>query len=232
MNGKEKFLPQSQLLVEKAGDWQYATSKQERSATPLYGGLEFSRGSEDIKKIHGIDFLNDIIPRLIFNKEKGEKLRILDIGAGAAIFADQVRNTFPEDVIVFSTGLSKKTAKDFRNKSGNAKLHQNDLKWRSITELSDFEEFDLIIDTFGEFNYQVFSKQEFNPKAVKKRFLELLTIVIKKLKPGGIASISPWHTLQETGELGMLEQKYNVSINKVSVVGQKEPVLRVEKMLI
>jgi len=150
----------------------------------------------DIARLHNKSFLNDVIPNLIKKKaESGNKepVNILDIGAGTAIYAEQIREKFGDKVRVFSTGAHKHSVEKNRRKNRwkgvtndivnlQSKLHPNDLKWHSILELSDFSEFDLMIDSYGEFNYAPQNDSE---------FLELLEIVIKKLKPGGMFSMSP-----------------------------------------
>jgi hydroxymethylpyrimidine pyrophosphatase-like HAD family hydrolase len=82
------------------------------------------------------------------------------------------------------------------------KLHTDDLKWRSIRELTDFPEFDLIIETNGEFYYS-YGTERRKKSAVKdfdeKKFVETIfdslyeqiRIRFAKLKKGGMASIYP-----------------------------------------
>lgn len=148
---------------------------------------------DSISELHGISFVEEVIPSLLAKKKNGEKVKILDVGAGAAFFTDEIRKIFGEKVKVLSTGLSKKTAEEHRSKSldkEKAKLNPNDLKWRSILQLTDFEEFDLIIDTLGEFLYSVESKSK-NLAEAQESAINYLTVVIRKLKPGGMASIMP-----------------------------------------
>lgn len=139
--------------------------------------------------------MNEVIPSLILNKKQG-KVKILDVGAGVGFFTEQIRKKFPDEVEVFSTGLSKKSARDYRKSEKNVNfaknLHPQDLKWRTILELSDFEEFDLIIDTFGEQANLIYKKD-----AVKS-FEKYLRAVLAKLKKGGWASIYPIHILDES----------------------------------
>lgn len=227
MKGFEKFLPKSQL-EGKVGDWR--DFAQVEGTNPVY---EFDRpdsGVNSVDEAHGISFIEEVIPRLIKSKKKGEKVRILDVGAGAAFFSDKLRKAFPDDVKVFSTGLSKKNALEYRKLNrpeGEEKLHPDDLKWHSILELSDFEEFDLITDTYGEFIYAV---QNAGLK-LQDRALEYLNALIKKLKPGGLASIAPLRGViislgpQSSYVLQRLERQYNVKITQE----RNSKALRIEK---
>lgn len=132
--------------------------------------------TKDIAYWHGESFIDKVIPRLLKNKEK---IKILDIGGGVGLFAQQLRDTFGDKVDVFTTGIRKKNAKIVR-KQNDQELHPQDLKWRSVLQLSDFPEFDLVVDTMGESMYGAFEAKE------KKQYLNA---VAKKLMPGGYASI-------------------------------------------
>lgn len=136
--------------------------------------------------------IKKLIPELIERereKQEGRKVRILDLGAGSCAYTDQIRSTFPDDVKVYSTGLSKSVAKHTRKN----RLHQNDLKWISIEQMKDFEEFDLILSSFGEIYYGSksgpFNRWRYgfdeDPLTMK------LQAIFKKLRPGGIASLAP-----------------------------------------
>lgn len=181
----------------KARDWAIGAHKREKRWTrdengkridyePRYDyiadrieGLDDKGSVGGINRIHRVSFLNEIIPAILERKKregKKEKCRILDIGGGAGEFAKQIRDKFGERVEVFTTGLKKSTARI----EARRKLHKNDLKWRSVRQLSDFEEFDLILDTLGEFLYGT----EYKPE--KESYI---MAVIKKLKPGGMASL-------------------------------------------
>lgn len=62
-------------------------------------------------------------------------------------------------------------------------LHSNDGKWRSILEMTDYPEFDLIIDTFGELFYTddvSYFKRDFNGN-----FHKVFCAALKKMRPGG-----------------------------------------------
>ena len=73
------------------------------------------------------------------------------------------------------------------------KLHPNDLKWRSIKELSNYEEFDLIIDTYGEFAYSTGANMDLQPinGVSTERVFDHLFFIAAKLKPGGTAYLYP-----------------------------------------
>jgi hypothetical protein len=148
-------------------------------------------------------------------------VNILDVGAGAATFSDEIRNKFGDKVQVYSTGLSKKVARDYRKNNELDKLHPNDLKWRSILELSAFEEFDLIIDTIGEFSYSVAGLQQKEKGGESpEKAQEYLQAVVKKLRPGGVASIASYYVLSYASGVGKetikeLEKEYNVTISPV-----------------
>ena len=151
----------------------------------------FSRKNEMLSLMHGVPLLGELIPELI-KKRGGAQVRILDVGAGAGFFTDEIRKTFGNKVKVFSTGLSKENAQAFRDihlDPENSKLHKDDLKWKSVVELSDFEEFDLIMDTFGEFTYMLDGIMG-NDKKVFDRIEDYFRIIARKLKRGGVAYIA------------------------------------------
>ncbi len=220
-------------MKEKVDDWQFALAAQEKV------GLEYKfdrldRGENSVSELHGVSFIRNVIPELIKTKKNGEKVRILDSGAGAAFFTDEIRKAFGDKVEVFSTGLSKEVALAHRKKNkpvGEHELHPNDLKWYSILQLSDFEEFDLIIDTFGEYYYNV-KQGGFNSDENYADTLDHLTAVIKKLKPGGLASIVPTNALLDPSGvrfqsmLQQLEEQYGVT---TEILEHNPDVLRIEK---
>lgn len=198
----EKFISE-QELAEFAGAWKKAADNTESNNSYSYpftrleqDKIDDNEFSEKIEDEHGVHFIRDVIPYLI-SKHPGEKIKILDVGGGIGAYSEQIRQAFPNEVEVFSTGLSKKIAKKVRASMVEKKdewkwlppkLDRNDLKWRSVKQLSDYQEFHLIVDTFGEHYYDVYAKN----KGTKDKFdkLELyLTIIAKKLLPGGMASI-------------------------------------------
>lgn len=150
------------------------------------GHVNTDEMERNIINIHQVSFIQEVIPKLRKELPKGKNLKILDVGAGTALFSDQLRKEL-EDVKVYSTGLSKQAANAHRKEKGYFKMHPDDLKWRSILELSDFEEFDLIIDTFGELGYALWGKETEEAISILKRYL---MAVIRKLNPGGFASIT------------------------------------------
>lgn len=155
-------------------------------------GSNFNRTNEIISLMHGVSIIEEVIPELLGNKKNGEQVRILDVGAGAGFFTDEIRRTFGNKVKVFSTGLSKEDAQRFRDThldTSNSKLHNNDLKWKSIVELSDFEEFDLILDSFGEFTYMLEGVVG-DDQEVFKRIEDYFRIIARKLNRGGVAYIA------------------------------------------
>ncbi|GEM_PF-2646025 len=152
--------------------------------------------SSPLEKLHGISILDDIEKR-VGMAPNGRKIRVLDVGAGVGAFTEQIREKFGDRIKVYSTGLSKAAAKKFRKKvnsenSGwnlngkiSEELHPDDLKWRSVKQLSDFEEFDVIVDTVGEGT----SYLKDGEGEVRKSLSEYLHIITRKLLPGGLASI-------------------------------------------
>jgi hypothetical protein len=98
-------------------------------------------------------------------------------------------------VNVFSTGLSKRSAKIIRasQRSQLSELHPQDLKWRSLEELKRGSEFDLILSSNGELFYDTkpnhlsIKPEPENPKQVSIKLKKIL----EKSNDGGIASFSP-----------------------------------------
>lgn len=189
----ESFL-NDKLLKLKVEDWQksadYYEHEDERtdikpkSISPYYYKADRIEGSEiskrgNIERLHHEQFVSETIPLLI-KDNPGRKIKILDVGGGVGMFAQQIRDTFGSQVEVFTTGLRKKSAIKQREQIGiTSKLHPNDLKWRSVLQLHNFPEFDLIIDTFGEVMYGVDDS---------KKFKSYLFAIVQKLLPGGHAS--------------------------------------------
>lgn len=199
---------------------------------------EFEEHGETINELHGEDFLNDVIPNIIKRvRSTGSKrkIRILDMGCGLGFFNDQIRAKFGDDVEVYGTGINKaslqkrkrwmirdvqagKTEMDPIEKEQllsetDGTLHPNDAKWNGIEELSDFPEFDLMVDSEGEMIYAGGTGVGFFPKA--DRTQSKLVFAIRKLNPGGQLFISRIHerhkdlTLEKRKEL---ETTYGVII--------------------
>ena len=176
-----------EAFAKKVDQWKRYSSEREKNeeeADPyrdLAIRVEGDSVGVGLEELHHEYFIRDTIPQLINNSLKG-KIKILDVGGGAALFAKQIRDAFGDKVEVFTTGLRKKAAKERRILSGvSPKLHQNDLKWRSVSELHDFPEFDLIIDSYGEARWGVDDFEEVR---------DYLVSISQKLLPGGHASIA------------------------------------------
>ena len=148
-----------------------------------------SRGEENINSVngsHGVDFMKDVIPGMIEKLKRNDnkrKLKILDLGCGFGFFNDQLRARFRDGVDVYGTALVKtetnRRKSEFYDKIKNGvmlidttkreqllqelkpQLHQNDAKWRSVMEMSEYPEFDLIIDTSGEMLYAQYADEVF-----------------------------------------------------------------------
>ncbi|MBD3244905.1 MAG: hypothetical protein GF335_02840 [Candidatus Moranbacteria bacterium] len=210
------------MVFEGEDKHQYVANRYENrigySPTP-----ENKFPSSDIKVCHGISFIDDIIKPSIEKRDNNNpKYTILDIGAGIGLYAEQLRKEFGNNIKVFSTGLRKKPAIETRGKISqvldffdgniNKKLHPNDLKWRSIAELSDFEEFDLMIDTFGEFEYSISTIDDLT---------RYLTIGIKKLRENGVLSIATTKINCFKGELEKQIEELNTILNKFSNINFK-----------
>lgn len=199
--GAQSFLS-PELLKKRASDWKKASIDQEPAAkngdSKLYDYIvdrrENSKGDDGIQELHGESFIQKVIPAMIEKLEVGRKLKILDVGAGAALYTDQIRQTFGERVKVFSTGISKQATRKVRKLDGHPRLNKNDLKWRSIEQLSAFPEFHLIIDTFGEQAYRTNQPYDANwvsnHKNLEKLFLYVRQVVAKLASPG-YASLAP-----------------------------------------
>lgn len=137
-----------------------------------------------VDTLHNLSFISYIEEKLKTREPKEGKFKILDVGGGAGLFAQQLRKKFGDRVDVYTTGLRKKSARELIKKNKNIEsdsdhiLHPHDLKWRSIEQLADFSEFDLIVDTWGE---ALYTKSD-----LRKYFFA----VISKLNHGGFASIT------------------------------------------
>ncbi|MBI2410594.1 MAG: hypothetical protein HYV32_01690 [Candidatus Kerfeldbacteria bacterium] len=164
---------------------------------------------------HGVNFMEDIIPRIIerVRQENDHRpVRILDMGCGFGFFTDQIRKKFGKDVVVFGTSIENLVQPEVATKQKRAivnavckkelslppgsteqlndTIHPNDRKLRSILEMRDFEEFDLIIDTNGEFLY---SGQGDIYATNLPYFSDVLRAAIAKLLPGGELYVAAVH---------------------------------------
>ncbi len=186
----EPFL-NSDERKDKINEWQDRAWMNE---TGRFQGLSYKSASrvegvggqdDDISSVHREWFVNLTIPKLI-TENPGRKIKIMDLGGGNGMYAKQIRDTFGDKVEVFTTGLKKKAAeKSLEINDKKAKPNKNDLKWRSILELHDFPEFDLIVDTYGEALYSLKMRSDVSVNDISKYF----NAVSKKLLPGGHASI-------------------------------------------
>lgn len=139
---------------------------------------------------HVVEVLDELIPSLLANLSDGQKLRILDIGGGLCLLSDQIRGRFGDRVNVFSTGLHKRGVKRVRRLQNMKPLHKQDLRWHSILELSDVEEFDLILETYGELNHCHLIGESMRGDRWFNDFY--LKLIVSKLRPGGVASLAPF----------------------------------------
>lgn len=148
----------------------------------------------EIQEAHSISFLKKVIPEMLAclakNGEK-RKLKILDLGGGLGLFAEEIRENFGDQVKIFTNSAfgesDKKRQKLLEIKkqthSKNSSLHKLEAYKASILNFRDFPEFDLIIDTYGEIFYA--NNKRMNPDAGEQNFLKKLTAIIKKLNSGG-----------------------------------------------
>ena len=148
--------------------------------------------SMHLNSVYPISPKETLIPELIRSNPQ-RKIKILDLGAGSAQYTDSLRSNFEGKIKVFSTGISKRAAKEARKIDGLRRLHSNDLKWRSIEELKDKPEFDLILSSYGEIFYgtkpnpqHATVEKELEPKLYAK-----LKKIMMKLNDGGIACFGP-----------------------------------------
>jgi SAM-dependent methyltransferase len=152
-----------------------------------------------------------LIPELIKSNPQ-RKIKILDLGAGSAQYTDLLRSNFEGKIKVFSTGISKRAAKEARKKDGLSRLHSNDLKWRSIEELKDKQEYDLILSSYGEIFYgtkpnpqNATVEKELEPKLYTK-----LKKIMMKLNDGGIACFGP---AKDLNTIKNILKKLSVELN-------------------
>ena len=244
----EPFLSpeERQRFIDKK--WQPAADDFFKDKVPSYSRLKESRlandaldpmgVSESINEMHGVDFLNDVIPQMVQEvkertKQKNRRLKILDMGAGFGLFNDQIRSRFGKDVTVYGTSISKASAqrrkkalhdgietglipstehaRDILEKETNRQLNPNDAKWRSILEMEDYPEFDLIIDSSGEMLYSGKVVPDWPDSYLGK----VLVAAIRKLNPGGrfyIGRLHPLDTDRMRGSKSWLEAEYGITI--------------------
>ena len=215
MRGREGQKPilSPDQLDDKVVNWQITARKKERQPIQIFPedlyDYKADRDPDLIDDEHGLHFIKDVIPKLIKAKEGKDKVRILDIGGGIGIFTEELRKRFRDAVQVYSTGLRKQPARIFRRKVNeydeniSRKLHHDDLKWRSVLQLSDFPEFDLIIDTYGE---------QYYGRSDEDTFEMYLRAIIAKLNQGGLASITPIEQGTKRNILEKIKKETGISI--------------------
>ncbi len=213
-------------------DWRRADDKF------LQLGYDFENDKETINELHGEDFLSDIIPKIIERVRLSgskRKIKILDMGCGLGFFNDQIRAKFGDEVEVYGTSIAKsnlqkrkrKIVDDVKNgiiemnedeksrflQETDGSLHPNDGKWNSVVELSDFPEFDLIVDSEGEIIYAGGTGVKFFPKADSTQVK--LICAIKKLNAGGqlfVSRIHERHRHLTPERIRKIETQYGVII--------------------
>ncbi len=173
---------------------------------PYIMGRHLDAGNKDfdLNNLHGINFIEHIEKKI---EETGANRRnplmILDLGGGMHFFSDQLRAKFGSKVKVVSTGISADVSQKARDIVASAntelphvgaipkELHPDDSKMHSIFQMNKTEEggapkeeFDLIVDTFGEQYYGLEGKS-----GKLEKFLEA---ILAKLKSGGMATIAPF----------------------------------------
>lgn len=158
---------------------------------------QWDRLLEDLNAEHGKDFIGKIIPETIArvrNRHPDQPARILDLGGGLSLVAAEIRKNFGKAVQVYTTMLNRPVAAEKRRqmvetrrgkvwplKKDNiiaslpAELDARDGKWRSIEELTDYPEFDLMLDTYGELYYAT----------VSSGFKVCYMAAVRKLQVGG-----------------------------------------------
>lgn len=221
---RDEELRQNNEPTHRIRAWQNAANEHEKQpdhgyAYPAARVESLGIGEPKLERYHNESFVAWLENYLTSHPQAVAS--VLDIGGGAGLYAEQLRNVFGDRVTVFTTGLSKKSANTLREhiNDNNSffsyqseigvkdKIHSNDLKWRSVLQLSDFPEFDLMVDTVGEFSYLPDNESEI------KRYL---LAIIHKLKVGGHASIVVGSNLElESAVLELDEIKSNPKYSQV-----------------
>jgi len=265
MKNPEQYPPflSEDELEKKTSEWSEVGKKEKNGAKHHYTvkRIEGDKNNVDeaIENIHAesfIEYISELIERIDKDpKQKGRKIMVLDVGGGSGVYAEQLRNVFGDRIRVFTTGLAKRLEKEYRKDKHplrvatgqpffkpSEKMHPDDLKWRSILQLHDFPEFDLILDTYGEQLYGGIEDPKWveNKKEIYKKYL---IAVISKLKTGGKASIAPCVLGSEEFPIfkDELEKKYGIRMEMVdcleSLDGRlsnsslhKSEVLKIEKI--
>lgn len=197
--------------------------------------------TDSIVRLHGESFIKNIDRML--NRDSKITIKVLDLGGGANLYAEQIRKRFGDRVRVYTTGLTKESPRKMReailadgvtssNISGkndfdiSLENHKDDLKWRTVTELRNFPEFDLIIDTIGEYEY--------NANNLGKEYEErYFNAIVAKLLPGGKASVTYFHEDEKDYVEKTLSKHNDIIFNWVPLVGDLTGgfALKIEKKL-
>lgn len=248
-----KRMPMGEPYSDAAKKWHDVSYRKERAAknkhqSELVYGTRFDDGlpfrsppavnrtetNEGIQWEHGRSFISEIQIML----DSGQKqVRVLDLRGGSCMYSREIRERFESSpqykgrVKVFTTGLRKLSARhELREASNNpkAQLHADDLKWRSVKELHDYEEFDLIIDTFGEFHYTETAKfvkkpsdewhmgeSRYETQLLPDSFDSYFYALIAKLKKGGRASIIGDWQLTDLKEKPRMQELLEKELEKI-----------------
>lgn len=216
----ERIRPQPFLDRKEHGDFGKWWAERERKLLENSTHFPYTnyRLASEINRAHGIDFINHIIPKKIAElHQQGlhRRVAIMDLGCGLGFFTDQLRQAFPQDVVVYGTTWMRDDAvlqrrklvaeaKRLQTAGQNHRLqnihtvrefvdfsptmHPNDGKWHSILELRDAPEFDMMIDTMGEISYA--HDQTLPPESRGQYFLRILRACLTKLHEGGILYVA------------------------------------------
>lgn len=247
MSKDEKYIPEAISKVDrflsptaldnKVEEWKEASQKERGFSGYSIGeysywalridseGRAVTGDARYVDSLHGMSFIKYIEDQLKDRDTKYGKFKVLDLGGGAGLFAEQLRQKFGNKIDVFTTGLRKKPAKELRRNDKQIhelqglkfgkKINVQDLKWRSIEQLTNYPEFDLIIDTWGEALY------------TETDFKKYLMAVIAKLQPNGLASITFDSERKDDGQT-LAEMLKN--LHTIVVEFEGEGLMRIRKM--
>ncbi len=188
---------------------------------------------ETLEQTHGVDFFAEIEQRITHLKP-GESVKVLILGGDTAFFNDELRRRFGDSVDVYGTTLEtaysrirkRDIVQKIQDKNNplhlseglreylmdtlSADIHPNDRKWRSIVQMANFPEFDMIIDTFGEIRYSSSSSEEGGA-----RLFELtMRAALLKLQPGGNLYIAD---VNEDLQKGNIETYVGTAANEFEI---------------
>ena len=142
-------MPKKGVAPELIKHWRFIKEGhyEEESPWPLIGArlsdccLEtcFDQKNNTVNKKHGVDFLAKIIPDAIeraHSKDGARRAKILDSGGGLCFFADEIREKFRDEVIVYSTSLTGK--RDRRKKKSLLRVCVKGQNHQRMEKLSKF----------------------------------------------------------------------------------------------